>query len=259
MNALKRLVKFMSGNLATLLREGTKQSHTAAENTAFMKCFLKGIVEIEPFRKLTANLYFVYSVLEEEMRRHLDNPAVKGMYFPELNRTAKLEADLAYYYGDNWREIIAPIPEGKVYVDRILEVSKTKPELLVAHAYTRYMGDLSGGQSLRNIARSALDLPPDKGTGLHEFDAFPTPDKRRAFKFKYRDALNAISVDDETAQQIVDEAQLAFQLNRDVMHGLEDEVKTAIGEHVFDLVTRQDKPGSTERAPGEATNLVPTE
>jgi heme oxygenase len=230
-----------------------------AENTAFMKCFLKGIVEIEPFRKLTANLYLVYKTLEDEMRRHLDNPAVKGMYFPELNRTEKLEADLAYYYGDNWLDQISAIPEGKVYVDRILEVSNSKPELLIAHAYTRYMGDLSGGQSLRNITRSALNLPPDKGTGLHEFDAFPTPDKRREFKFKYRDALNAISVDDATAQQIVDEAILAFQLNRDVMHGLEDEVKKAIGDHVFDLVTRQDKPGSTEVSTGQAVNLVPTE
>ncbi len=41
----------MSQDLAQRLREGTKQSHTAAENTAFMKCFLKGIVEREPFRK----------------------------------------------------------------------------------------------------------------------------------------------------------------------------------------------------------------
>ncbi|MBP0001148.1 MAG: heme oxygenase (biliverdin-producing) [Cyanobacteria bacterium SID2] len=250
----------MSGNLATLLREGTKESHTAAENTAFMKCFLKGIVELEPFRKLTANLYFVYSVLEEEMQRHLDNPVVKGIYFPELNRTEKLEIDLAFYYGDNWRNEIAPIEEGKVYVDRIREISNTQPELLVAHAYTRYMGDLSGGQSLRNITRSALDLPEDKGTGLHEFDAFPTPEARRAFKFRYRDTLNALPVSDDIAHRIVDEANLAFQLNRDVMHGLEDEVKAAIGDHVFDLITRQDKPGSTERSPGgQAANLVPTE
>ncbi|MDC0834545.1 heme oxygenase [Leptolyngbya valderiana BDU 20041] len=249
----------MSSNLAGLLREGTKHSHTAAENTAFMKCFLKGIVEREPFRKLLANLYLVYSALEEEIQNHLDNPAVKGIYFPELNRTAKLEADLAYYYGDNWREEIAPVEAGKVYVDRIREVAATQPELLVAHAYTRYMGDLSGGQSLRNIARSALDLPEDKGTGLHEFDAIPTPEARRAFKFRYRDTLNALPVSDDIAPRIVDEANLAFELNRNVMHDLEDEVKAAIGDHVFDLVTRQDKPGSTERAPGQPANLVPTE
>jgi heme oxygenase len=29
-------------NLALRLREGTKHAHTAAENTAFMKCFFEG-------------------------------------------------------------------------------------------------------------------------------------------------------------------------------------------------------------------------
>lgn len=250
----------MTNNLASQLREGTKHSHTIAENTAFMKCFLKGIVEKEPFRKLTANLYFVYSALEEEMQRHLDHPVVKLMYFPELNRKEKLEEDLAFYYGENWQTQIVPSTEGQAYVARIREVAQTEPALLVAHAYVRYMGDLSGGQSLRNIARSAMDLPADKGTGLHEFDAFSTVEARKEFKFKYRDTLNDLPVDQELIQKIVDEANHAFVLNHNVFHELEDEVKAAIGDHVFDLITRQDKPGSTERAPGTTSvELVASE
>ncbi|MEB3213775.1 MAG: heme oxygenase (biliverdin-producing) [Leptolyngbyaceae bacterium] len=240
-------------DLATCLRTGTQKSHTAAENTAFMKCFLKGIVEREPFRLLTADLYFVYRTLEAEIQRHMDNPLVKAMYFPELNRTPKLEADLAYYYGENWQNQVSATPAGQRYVDRIRDVSKQNPALLIAHAYVRYMGDLSGGQSLRNIARSAMNLPPDKGTGLHEFDQIPTVDARRAFKMSYRDALNSLPVDDVLAQAIVDEANLAFALNRAVFHELEPEVRVAVGEHVFDLITRQDKPGSTERAPGSTS------
>ena len=243
----------MSSNLASQLREGTKESHTMAENTAFMKCFLKGIVEREPFRLLTADLYFLYSALEEEMQRHKDHPAIAPIYFPALERKAKLEEDLAYSYGENWQALIAPSPEGQNYVNRIHEVANTEPALLVAHCYVRYMGDLSGGQALRNIVRSALDLPPDKGTGLHEFDQIPTVEARRAFKGKYRDALNELPVDDTLAQHIVDEANLAFRLNRNVFHELEPAVKEAIGDHVFDLITRQDKPGSTERTPGNSS------
>jgi heme oxygenase len=247
----------MSHDLANYLREGTKQSHTAAENTAYMKCFLKGIVEREPFRKLLANLYLVYSALEEELRRHQAHPEVGPMYFAELNRTANLERDLAFYYGDNWREQIAPLPAGQVYVDRIHEIANTDPVLLIAHAYTRYMGDLSGGQALKNIVRSALKLPPDQGTGLHEFEQIPTVEAKRAFKEKYRQALNSLPVDEATIQRIVDEANYAFQLNRDVVHELEDDVKAAIGDHVFDLLTRQDIPGATERPPhGTATEPV---
>lgn len=243
----------MSLDLALRLREGTQQSHTTAENTAFMKCFLKGIVEWEPFRKLTADLYFLYSALEDEIRRHVDHPVVGPMYFPELERRAKLEQDLAFYYGDNWRDQIVASQEGKNYVARIQEISATNPALLVAHSYVRYMGDLSGGQSLRNIVRSALNLPPDKGTGLHEFDQIATVEARREFKGKYRDALNSLPVDETLAEQIVAEANAAFQLNRNVFHELEDDVKAAVGDHVFDLITRQDKPGSTERRPGSTS------
>ncbi|MGP1386963.1 MAG: heme oxygenase (biliverdin-producing) [Thainema sp.] len=237
----------MTCDLAQRLREGTQQSHTAAENTAYMKCFLKGIVEREPFRKLLANLYMVYNALETEMRRHQDHPAVGPMYFPELNRTANLERDLVFYYGENWEEQIEPLPAGEVYVKRIHEIANTDPALLIAHAYTRYMGDLSGGQALKRIIRSALNLPEGQGTGLHDFEELPTVEAQRAFKGVYRDAMNSLPIDDATIQRIVDEANYAFTLNRDVVHDLEDDVRAAIGEHVFDLLTRQNIPGATER------------
>lgn len=237
----------MSQDLALRLREGTKHSHTAAENTAYMKCFLKGIVEREPFRKLLANLYLVYSTLEGELQRHQNHEIVGKIYFPELNRTANLEKDLAFYYGDNWREQIVPLPAGKIYVERLQEIASSDPVLLIAHAYTRYMGDLSGGQSLKKIIRSALKLPEDRGTGLHDFEQIPTVEAKREFKEKYRQALDSLPIDPATIERIVDEANYAFQLNRDVVHELEDDVKAAIGDHVFDLLTRQDIPGATER------------
>ena len=240
-------------DLASQLREGTKHSHTMAENTAYMKCFLKGIVEKEPFRNLLANLYFVYRTLEAELLKHRNHSVVGLIYFPELNRKANLERDLAFYYGDNWRDRIIPSATGRDYVARIKEVSDTEPALLVAHAYVRYLGDLSGGQALKNIVRSAMNLPPDRGTKFYEFDAFPSVEARKAFKMKYRYTLNSLPVNDELAKKIVAEANYAFALNSDVMHALEPEVKAAIGDRVFDLITRQDIPGSTERAPGNTS------
>jgi heme oxygenase (biliverdin-producing, ferredoxin) len=56
------------------------------------------------------------------------------------------------------------------------------------------MGDLSGGQSLKNIARSALNLPPDQSTGLHTCEQIPTVEARRAFKEKYRQALDSLPI-----------------------------------------------------------------
>jgi heme oxygenase len=62
-----------------------------------------------------------------------------------------------------------------------------------------------------------------------------------------------LPADDETMQRIVDEANAAFKMNWNVMHELEDDVRLAIGDHTFELLTKQDKPGSTERAPGNTS------
>lgn len=234
-------------HLANRLREGTQKSHTAAENTAFMKCFLKGIVETVPFRKLLANLYLVYSTLEEEFRRHQQHPIVGKLYFQELNRQQNLEQDLAFYYGENWRSEIVPLKAGQAYVDRLKEISNTDPALLIAHSYTRYMGDLSGGQALKHIVRSALDLPDERGTTFYEFDQLPTVEAKKDFKDKYRQALDSLEVDEETVERIVEEANYAFTLNRNVVDELEADVRAVIDPHVFELLTKQDRVGSTER------------
>ena len=146
----------MSVNLATQLREGTKKSHSMAENVGFVKCFLKGVVEKNSYRKLVGNLYFVYSAMEEEMDKLREHPIVSQIYYPELNRKQSLEQDLQFYYGPNWRQEVKISAAGKAYVDRIHEIAATQPELLVAHSYTRYLGDLSGGQILKKIAQNAF-------------------------------------------------------------------------------------------------------
>lgn len=250
----------MCNDLASQLREGTQQSHTLAENTAYMKCFLKGIVKQEAFSQLLSNLYWVYSTLEAELLHHRNHPVVGALYFPQLNRQENLEADLAYYYGKNWREEIALSEAGKNYVLHLDRISNNEPSLLVAHAYVRYLGDLSGGQALKNIVRSALDLPSNFGTRFYDFDAFPSVGAIREFKAKYRDALNSLPVDEELAAKIVAEANYAFSLNCNLLHSLEAEVKAAIREDLFAKIIGESKPGSTEPSSDHSsTKLVVSE
>ena len=42
-----------------------------AENTGFVSCFLKGVVDQSSYRMLVADLYFVYSELEAELDKLL--------------------------------------------------------------------------------------------------------------------------------------------------------------------------------------------
>lgn len=237
----------MSCNLATKLREGTKKSHTMAENVGFVKCFLKGVVEKTSYRKLVGNLYFVYSAMEEEMERHQHHPLVSKIYFPELNRKASLEQDLFYYYGANWREQVAPSAAGAVYVQRIREVSEKEPELLAAHSYTRYLGDLSGGQILKGIAQRAMNLEGE-GTAFYEFQEIAD---EKAFKNTYRKAMDELPIDAATADRIVDEANAAFHLNMKMFNELEGNLIKAIGVMVFNTLTRRRTRGATELATAE--------
>jgi heme oxygenase (biliverdin-producing, ferredoxin) len=232
----------MSSNLASKLRVGTKKAHTMAENVGFVKCFLKGVVEKTSYRKLVANFYFIYSAMEEEMEKHRNHPVISKIYFPQLNRKHSLEKDLAFYYGSTWREQIKLSTAGESYVKRIREISEKEPELLVAHSYTRYLGDLSGGQILKNIAVTAMNLT-DGGT---EFYEFPEISDEKAFKAKYRQSLDEMPVDDALGNKIVEEANAAFGVNMKMFQELEGNLIKAIGVMLYNTLTRRRTRGSTE-------------
>jgi heme oxygenase (biliverdin-producing, ferredoxin) len=121
--------------------------------------------------------------------------------FPELARVAALDADLQF-----WGGTTASV--GAVscaYARRLEELTDRDPALLVAHAYVRYLGDLSGGQRLARCVATALG----SDAGGVAFYRFPI-ENIDAFKRRYRQALNTLPVDEHTEQRIVREAQDAF-------------------------------------------------
>ena len=235
----------MSVALAAQIREGTKKSHTMAENTGFVSCFLKGVVDKASYRKLVADLYFVYEAMEEEIDKLGDHPVVGPIGKKELNRRESLEQDLTYYFGDGWKEQIQPSPSAAVYVERIHAVAKESPELLVGHHYTRYLGDLSGGQILKNIAQKAMNMNGDDGLRFYVFDDIAD---EKAFKTNYRAAMDNLPIDQATADRIVEEANHAFHLNMNMFKELEGNLVAAIGKVLFGFLTRRQRAGSTEAA-----------
>ena len=88
--------------LALALDDGTRKSHSMAENTAFVTGFFKGISTRPAFAQLVASLYFVYEAMESAFAQATD-PSVKALDYPELRRVSALEEDMAYYFGDDWR------------------------------------------------------------------------------------------------------------------------------------------------------------
>ena len=235
----------MSVALAGQLREGTKKSHTMAENTGFVACFLKGVVEKKSYRKLISDLYFVYQAMEEEIERLVkeDHPVIKPIAFKPLFRKLTLENDLKFYFGDNWQNEITISKSAQEYVSRIRLVAKKSPELLVGHHYTRYIGDLSGGQILKKIAKKALNLDGNNGLNFYEFENI---DDDKKFKEKYSETLNKLPIDQTIADQIIDEANQAFVYNMKMFKELEGNLVAALGKIVFNYITKKVRKGSTE-------------
>ncbi|XP_067089195.1 heme oxygenase 2 [Osmerus mordax] len=219
-------------DLSELLAAGTKEVHEKAESTQFVKDFLRGRIRKELFKLGAVALYFTYSAMEDEIERNKDHPHFAPLYFPnELHRREALARDLEYFYGADWQDQVSCSSATQHYVDRIHQVGREDPVLLVAHAYTRYMGDLSGGQVLKKVAQRAMKLPPT-GEGL-DFYTFDAIHSAKAFKQLYRSRMNELELDRDTKDRLVVEANLAFQFNMEVFNELEEIGKT-IQEEVLD-------------------------
>lgn len=219
-------------DLSELLAAGTKEVHEQAENTQFVKDFLHGRIRKELFKLGAVALYYTYLAMEEEIDKNKDHPQFAPLYFPnELHRRQALAQDLEYFYGEDWQSQISCSPATQRYMERIREIGSEDPVLLVAHAYTRYMGDLSGGQVLKKVAQRALKLPSTgEGVFFYQFDSIHS---NKEFKQLYRSRMNELELDASTKDQLVQEAVRAFQFNMEVFRELEEMGKT-IQEDVLD-------------------------
>ena len=191
------------------IKKDTSKSHSMAENTGFVTNFLAGVVSKDSYKQLIADFYFIYSALEEQVEKFKDDPFIAPIAFDELKRVPALEKDCEFYWGENWRNTISPTDACKNYVKR---VKKINAKFLVGHHYTRYLGDLSGGQILKNIANKSMNLNGE-GLAFYEFEGISNPGN---FKNRYRTALDNLPITWSDGELIINVANYAFKLNMDV-------------------------------------------
>ena len=203
--------------LALMLDDGTRKSHSVAQNTQFVTGFFKGLANRDSYRSLITSLYFVYSAMEEAMDATSED-RVRALDYQELRRLPSLAEDMSFFYGAGWESTIAPSAEATKYVARVEEVAATKPYLLLAHQYTRYLGDLFGGQMMGGMASRSLSLENGDGTAFYTFDEIPSTNE---FITEWYQRLNELDLTEEQKQEIVDEANLVFDLNIGVLTELE--------------------------------------
>ncbi len=198
--------------LADRMQHRTRALHGAAERSGIVARMIAGTIDRPGYRLYLQNLLPVYRSLETALERRREEPAIAHVYRPSLFRSAALAGDIAALGGDAL-ETSAVLPPARALAERIERLADLDGGVgLIAHVYTRYLGDLNGGQILAPRLQKVLGLD-ETALRFHRFPELEAPgETARAYRAAI-DRAGAALVD---ATPVVEEAAIAFQFNIEV-------------------------------------------
>ena len=170
---------------------------------------LQGTAAQSGYALFLANQWPIYDALEKGLTAHRDTPGIAALADGSVYRAASLEADLRALTGASWRTQLTRLPAADRYARRIVNAAAGTGELLIAHAYVRYLGDLSGGQILKRLLGRTLQLT-NESLGFYDFPGTADID---ALRLHYRAAINAAGTSLVDVDAVLNEAAVAFELS----------------------------------------------
>ena len=199
-------------DVAALVRAASADDHRAAETRGFITALMRGELSLDEYTRYLAQLAWVYDALVERGGR-LDDPAV---FDPALARMNAIDADLAALGAADWRERHLPLPETAAYAAHLRVIADDDVRYL-AHHYTRYLGDLSGGQAIAALVARHYGATPDQ-LGFYRFEIAGEGVMR--YKRGYRDAMNALDLTPDEIDVLIAEVRESFRLNSAIFEAL---------------------------------------
>ena len=199
---------FQGDPLSVRLRAETRAAHGAAQRSGFLGALASGLLPLQAYADLTAQHWFIYEALETAAAAMVDDPVAGTFVDRVLDRLPWLEADLIFLEGPGWANRIMALTTTTTYCTRLREAALASAPGFVAHHYTRYLGDLSGGRYLGPAIARSYRLGDDG----HRFFGFPGVD-RVAFKARYRRLLDAVSWSRSEERMFLTEVAEAYRLN----------------------------------------------
>lgn len=194
-----------------ILRERSWPLHDEANGAGFITALMAGKISRAGYADMVTQHLFVYEALESVAAGMRDDPLAGPFVTDDLDRVPSLRRDLAFLLGSaDALDDLEPLPATRRYADRIRETAQW-PGGFVAHHYTRYLGDLSGGLAVGTlVARTyGFELGGD-GVRFYRFEQIPKP---RPFKDAYRARLDAAPWNPDERDRVIDEVILAYRMN----------------------------------------------
>lgn len=206
----KREAKLKDPNaLSHKLLEVTSVIHREAERRPFMVAFFKTQLPREAYAEWLGRQWFVYSALEEVDEALRDDPAVGRMYSPELHRRDRIQTDLEFWMGPDWRSLVSESAAAGAYAGRIREVGRDWPPAFIAHQWLRYLGNVLGQDLLKRLVRNSFDVS-DEGVAFYDYPEVEDP---KAYLGAYHARMNSVPLNDGDKQRVAEEGVRAFELN----------------------------------------------
>lgn len=203
--------------LSHRLRAETKEAHTTAERSGIMRSLLRGTIAQPAYVALLDNLAALYEALELELSAHATNAALSGVDWNALRRLPSLQRDITMLAGAS--HIVDIKPATRAYVDHLHMLGQRSPQLLFAHAYLRYLGDLYGGQIIKRIVTETFG---DVGAGAVAFYEFDKIGNLSEFKSEFRNAIDTITPEIANPDLMVAEAMLGYEFHAQIFQELEN-------------------------------------
>lgn len=195
--------------LSARLRAETKLAHRLVEATRFAKAFFKGTLTQAVYAESLTRIFPVYAAMERILAAAPPSSVLAGFHLPEVYRAGALARDMSHF-GRFPSDVRTRATEA--YVERITAIGEgiVPTHRLVAHAYVRYMADVSGGVIAGRVAQKVLGLPSREGLSYFHFDKLDPA----AFRTFFRARLDGAALGREQCDDVVAEANLAFDMNR---------------------------------------------
>jgi heme oxygenase (biliverdin-producing, ferredoxin) len=204
-------------SVVTALYLRTKTLHLEAERSGIVRELLRGSANRDGYILLLRNLLPVYQAMERGLDRHRKTPGIGALANYRLDRAPAIKSDLVALCGEAWQHNIPLLSTGDHYARRITEVSQGNGARLIAHAYTRYLGDLSGGLILQRLLARSLELRPAE-LSFYDFPRYPD---LAVLKAAYREALDRAGALTGEQEAVVEEGALAFTLNIELSYAIQ--------------------------------------
>ena len=189
------------------------KAHHQAEGMAFSRSLLEGRATPLQLAALLRALTPAYALLDQQVRELAPALGATASPWAALARSAALEHDLT-------RLAALPAtplsPAATHWLEQLHHLAAEAPHRLMAHAYVRYGGDLSGGQQLALQANAILAAHGLPALSFWVFEE-PIPDLKQAL----HDAFEQLQLTPDQQEDLLAEAVAAFHATQRLLAELD--------------------------------------